>query len=343
MKIKFKKPFSIAGLITATVLAVLLILFIGAYSKREAFSSIDIFGGKETIIESQNKDTDSDGLKDWQEDLFRTDPANPDTDGDGFLDGEEINSSHNPLIKSPGDTQVFHPLPLGDKYNLTKKVLSDENLDTLFTSYLEQKAEYVNNNTQLAASQEDFTANVGATTISEMWKRALGDLYSVLTEQAMAEIEKIPDVFNITVIDSDINISQENNKEAIQNYINQVSDILYANNFFLKEEASNAIMKAFEEDDFSQLDVLIKENDDRIERAKEISVPSTWKEIHKEGLELTLLIRNIYVALRDVYDDPLKAYIANEELENFSLTWNDLMAEAIDLASSQGIALSLQK
>lgn len=343
MKIKFKKPSSIAGLITATVLAVLLILFIGAYSKRGAFSSIDLFGGKEALIESQNKDTDNDGLKDWQEDLFRTDLNNPDTDGDGFLDGEEIESGHNPLIKSPGDTQVFYPLPLGEKYNLTKKVLSDENLDVLFTSYLEQKSQYANDNSQLAATQEDFAAKVSQTTVSEMWKRALGDLYSVLTEQTMAEIEEMPDVFDIAIIDSDIEISQDNNKETIQNYINQVSDVLYANNFFLKENASDAIMKAFEEDDFSQLDSLIKDNDIRIEQAKKIIVPSTWTEIHKEGLRLTLLIRNIYVALRDVYNDPLKTYIAYEELEKFTQTWNNLMTNAIELAKSQNITITLQK
>jgi hypothetical protein len=342
MKIKFKKPSSIAGLITAIVLAVLLILFVGAYSKREAFSSFDLFGGKEAVIESQNKDTDNDGLKDWQEDLFGTDPTNPDTDKDGFLDGEEISSNHNPLVKSPGDTQIFYPLPLGDKYNVTKKVLSDENLDTLFASYFSQKNQYLDSNPQID-SQETFSANVNKSTISEMWKRALGDLYSVLTEKAITELETIPGVFDITVIDNDINISQDNSKEAIQTYIDQVSAILYASNFFLKEEASTAITKAFEEDDFSQLDTLIKENDARIEQAKEIPAPSTWKDIHKKGLELTLLVRNIYVALRDVYDDPLKAYIASNKLEEFPLTWNNLMGQAIDLASSQGITISLQK
>lgn len=36
------------------------------------------------------KDTDSDGLPDWQETLYGTDPNNPDSNGDGVNDGEAV-------------------------------------------------------------------------------------------------------------------------------------------------------------------------------------------------------------------------------------------------------------
>ena len=121
------------------------------------------------------------------------------------------------------------------------------------------------------------------------------------------------------------------------------SHILYANNFFLKEEASNIITSALQDGDFSQLDTLILDNDSRIEKAKAIIVPSTWKEIHKKGTEYTLLARNIYVSVRDILDDPLKAYLATEKLDNFSQNWNDLMNQAIELAKTQGITITLQK
>jgi len=342
MKIKFKKPFSLAGIITAAVLAVMLLLFIGAYSKREAFSRFNFFEGKETVIESQNKDTDNDGLRDWEEDLIKTDPANPDTDGDGFLDGEEMDSGHNPLIKAPADEQTFYPLPLGEKYNITNKVFSDENMDTLFAAYFAQKKEYLDNHPQIN-SQEAFANNVAQSTIGEMWKRSIGELYSVLSEEMQSELEKIPAIFDISISDSQLNISPDNSSQAIQKYLNEVTGILYANNFFLKEEASNALTKAFEEDDFSQLDVLIKENDLRIEQAKTIIVPSTWKDIHKKGMELTILIRNIYLSFRDVLNDPLKAYLASEKLEKIPDAWNGLMNQAIELAKSQGITITLQK
>lgn len=45
----------------------------------------------------KEKDTDGDGLLDWQERLHGTDENNPDTDTDGVSDGQEIKVGTNPL------------------------------------------------------------------------------------------------------------------------------------------------------------------------------------------------------------------------------------------------------
>ncbi len=42
-----------------------------------------------SAAEARARDTDGDGLLDWEELVARTDPTNPDTNGDGVLDGEE--------------------------------------------------------------------------------------------------------------------------------------------------------------------------------------------------------------------------------------------------------------
>ena len=49
------------------------------------------------------KDSDNDGLKDWEEQLWKTDPYNSDTDGDGTPDGLEIKQGRNPLVAGPND------------------------------------------------------------------------------------------------------------------------------------------------------------------------------------------------------------------------------------------------
>ena len=46
-------------------------------------------------------DTDSDGLTDLEEVLYKSDPRNPDTDGDGFLDGNEVFHLYNPGGRAP--------------------------------------------------------------------------------------------------------------------------------------------------------------------------------------------------------------------------------------------------
>ncbi len=43
-------------------------------------------------------DTDADGLPDYIETVYGTDPNNPDTDGDGYKDGEEVESGYDPLL-----------------------------------------------------------------------------------------------------------------------------------------------------------------------------------------------------------------------------------------------------
>lgn len=49
------------------------------------------------------KDSDGDGLKDWEEQLWKTDPARADTDGDGTPDGAEIKAGRDPLTAGPND------------------------------------------------------------------------------------------------------------------------------------------------------------------------------------------------------------------------------------------------
>jgi lipoprotein-anchoring transpeptidase ErfK/SrfK len=45
-------------------------------------------------------DTDDDGLSDYWEEKFGTDPNNQDTDADGFKDGREVDNAYNPLASS---------------------------------------------------------------------------------------------------------------------------------------------------------------------------------------------------------------------------------------------------
>lgn len=49
------------------------------------------------------KDSDNDGLADWEEALWHTDPQNPDSDGDGTNDGDEIKDNRDPASGEPND------------------------------------------------------------------------------------------------------------------------------------------------------------------------------------------------------------------------------------------------
>ncbi len=308
-------------------------IFVWKYSGEQA-----LFGQNE--LKQNFKDSDNDGLMDWEEQLYGTDLNNPDTDGDGYLDGEEVDSGHNPLVEAPGDRLVFYPLPLGEKYNVTKKVLTDEAISELFNSYITQKGQYVIDHPEVD-SPEAFSAMIDQSTIKKMAERSMAEIYSNILEESDKTINNLPEIFDINVFDSQINISDDNSEEAIKLYLSQVSSILSSDIFFLQEQTLGAVVDAFKNDSFSKLDQLIIQNDAKIKQAKDVLVPSSWKEIHKTGLELTIKIRNIFISLRDYQEDPLKARLAVQELENFSDIWNSLMDDAIDLANEQGLELSL--
>jgi hypothetical protein len=81
-----------------------------------------------------DKDTDGDGLKDWQETLWGTDKANPDTDGDGTKDGEEVATGRDPIKAGPDDKMnrtlnltlnESGEIGVGDPNNMTQQISRD--------------------------------------------------------------------------------------------------------------------------------------------------------------------------------------------------------------------------
>jgi len=78
-------------------------------------------------VDITNRDTDSDGLQDWEERLHGSDPENPDTDGDGTNDNDEIRSGRDPVKPGPNDL-----LP----------VIADPNFATSSTDVLGLKKEF---------------------------------------------------------------------------------------------------------------------------------------------------------------------------------------------------------
>jgi hypothetical protein len=58
------------------------------------------------------KDTDGDGLHDWEETLWKSDPNKTDSDGDGTSDGDEVKANRDPAKKGPNDNISFTPPPI---------------------------------------------------------------------------------------------------------------------------------------------------------------------------------------------------------------------------------------
>lgn len=337
MRIQFKK-LPIATILIAIIFAIGLILFVGAYAKRSALSQFTSLGGREITIEDQNKDSDNDGLKDWEEKFYGTDPINPDTDNDGYLDGEEINSGHNPLVKGPNDNQIFYPLPVGDKYNITDKIFTD--LDAVAKSYIEQKNQYALDHPEIT-NPETYMAEASKGALNEMLKRALLYNEKDWADKANTILETLPEVFKIEISDNDIKISENNNQETIKSYAEKLLLYLGSGNFLLQDQNLTLLKDSLSNNDLSQIDDLILANDDEIAKLVDTPVPSSWKDVHKKTLKIAITMRNIFVALRGYDSDPVKAIVGADEVKNVLSLWNDLTAEIINLNKTQNLNLSL--
>lgn len=337
MKIIRKNKIPLLLIILAVILIIGGLIFVLKYSDKKSLLGKKLDKDYQENLKNL-KDSDNDGLRDWEEELYKTDPYNSDTDNDGYLDGEEVDSDHNPLIKAPGDELTFHPLPLGDKYNISKKIFNGEVLQNVLGSYLSQVSEYLQNHPEIN-SPDQLSALENQPITNEMAEKSINDNYANLLEQYLPELLEI---FDISISDDEIKISQDNSKEAIGLYVFGISQWLNSDIFFLQNEALQIIGNALGNQDFNNLDRLIKLNDSWIDKMKEIAVPSSWKEIHKQGFKIIIMTRNIFISLRDYENDPIKAYYAAEKLyEEVASAWTELIKQAINLAKTQGVKLPL--
>lgn len=124
---------SLKSQIIAAVLILGLGVFIGIWliQKKELSFSIEPKTNKEKEISQEkgslanqisltkDKDSDKDGLADWEETIYKTDPYNPDTDNDGYSDGEEVAAGYSPTSPSPNDKILS--IPKDSEINLSSQ------------------------------------------------------------------------------------------------------------------------------------------------------------------------------------------------------------------------------
>ncbi len=93
-------------LITA-VLAIIAVSAVFVLNKKDKVSIVEeknLSVVEQASDKINTKDSDNDGLADWEEALWHTDPQNPDSDGDGTIDGDEVKDNRNPASGEPNDT-----------------------------------------------------------------------------------------------------------------------------------------------------------------------------------------------------------------------------------------------
>ncbi len=286
MKPQIQKIFFVLIICIACVLAVWIFK-----SQTEVISQkINTISAEDPRNIPKELDTDGDGLEDWLEVLLGTDPANPDTDGDGTTDGQEIADARDPRVKGPEDKNPFV---------MTSLLASNESGITLENE----------NETLTDQVSKDFLGRY------LLLKQSGGQITS---DQAI-QIAELSLSSGENTIEApiygpnDIKISSNSDKSTVDNY-KKVYDTSINVNFLGKVGKELLILESAlateNENELAKMDPIIQGYVNFLKDMTKVEVPKDAVSTHLELINHSSLMLKHLEAMRDVFNDPIKTYLA---------------------------------
>lgn len=268
-------------------------------------------------------DSDQDGLKDWEEQIYGTDPHNADTDGDGTKDGDEIAQNRDPLKKGPDDAltkqdtslTLSPPSPeyIGDQPNLTRKIAEVFGTD------------YITGLIQDNQNQPDINATVDKMT-------------RITLDQQSSHVPLITA--------SDILVSHNATRNDMAYYINQFNAILSNPLKPLPniKGISDVLTNIVHTDDTTlsstavdKLATYVSAYSQFLTDIKTISVPENFLSLHLDYLNTATEEREALKKINMIKTDPFMAILGLREFTDTTTKFADLQQKYIKLENTLGI------
>ena len=241
-----------------------------------------------TKIALANRDTDADGLQDWEEALYRSDPNEVDSDGDGAKDGEEVRASRDPAKKGPND-------PLDQP--AVNDVIADRAADD-------------DGNLTFNFAQQLLGSGVlnGISADGELIDTSFLERLELPSElDPMAVLDRVA-----TISTKDIIVAPTNDAEAVRNYFNAVYAIYARRLVPLPRDDLTILSEVLEREDYArlaELDVIIAALDRSIDEIKKIPVPSGYQNFAIAELNHLRRTKRAIEVLRRLQEDPIAAIV----------------------------------
>ncbi len=258
------------------------------FKKINQTSCVPNFGDK-------NSDIDHDGLPDWQEQLYGSNPCNPDTDGDGYPDGLEVASGYDPTKPAPNDKLV----------NQTQKSRGERNLTLMLAHFL---------------SGNVITKKITPNSSSTLPTSSL-IMPNIQNQKILSQgINQVIPYFKASLkIDLSAIKTIQSNQKNIDQYRQNVNTILNQTpNCYLPQGLSEAeiIYQAIQKKDFSTVNCLGDFYHQIFSEMKNLNIPSDALRAHKKQMEIFYQMEKTFYSIKGINNDPLRTYLFIENLKN---------------------------
>jgi len=261
-------------------------------------------------------DTDGDGLKDWEEALWGTDPHNIDSDGDGARDGEEVGLRRDPTKPGPDDQIRTAQLSSGNTQSNTTaepQTLTERLAQEFFSSYL-----------SLGGAQKSLS-NTEATHLVDEF------LTDAQQAQPLTYYSK-----------DDISVSSATSIDALRTYANAMGRIIRMHAVETENEAviTNNAVQQDNPEMLAQLDPIIESYEGMLADSLELPVPHNAQQIHLNILNAYARILQNIVGMQAAFTDPVKAL---QSVSTYQANANELLRafqDAKNFYQNRGITFS---
>ncbi len=270
------------------IIAAGFLIFTPAKKQETAKQELQI--NKLVISQEIAKDSDNDGLPDWEEALWRTNPNNPDTDKDGVPDGQEIKENRNPLLAGNGKTDKIQS-PNPEKSAVTAATQEMQLPSTLTKAF----------------GQEFFSEYLRLKQGSD------GELSEYDKAELVNSMMSGLNNFEIKTndyLESDIKIAPTNDEKTIKEYGNNLALIIKKYFDSLPETEMTIFARALQEEKKDELNKLEPIASAYRNTAKEIVALPTPSGFAKSHLKLANYFNNIAQEIGEMqrfFTDPMQA------------------------------------
>lgn len=256
-------------------------------SPTELLAASDLSSVRTRAVET---DSDSDGLRDWEEILWNTDPNNQDSDGDGTKDGQEISLGRNPTLANQNDSLVASFTATGtvSVFATGTMSLTDRVGRELMGSYLVARQ----------TGSELSTADQKRLVDEALARSVIADAPPRISTSSIVHVSATP--------------------EAARTYAEQVVAILMKTVVRNKVNELALVGKYLQEKDIvakAELDVQLHRIREAADQLQKIAVPEDAVTLHVELINACIAYAMTMEALGNVEHDPMRAAVATSRYD----------------------------